>query len=416
MNTEAYRLYRIDGIGRRSIFRMRENWIKHTGADPSGFPAALFAMPDRELKAFCCETFPVESDRPEQEQIGRASKIFRLLCAERREVPVQGGMAADIPPRGMPDAAVSVREAHGAGVSGCRFCCFDDPGFPARLKDIPEPPYGLFVRGQLPEPGRPSCAIVGARMCSAYGKEQAEQFASALSAAGVNIISGMARGIDGIAQHAAVRRGGHSYAVLGCGADVCYPEENRGLYSALQESGGIISEYLPGTPASARLFPQRNRIISGLSDLVLVIEARERSGTLITVDAALEQGREIYALPGRVSDSLSRGANRLIRQGAGIATCPDDILEALFGIAHTAEDSMAGREELTLMSLQEPEKTLYEILGEKDQCDLQYLADRYEEIHHRGLTNGDLMKYMMQMLMKGLAEEPGIGIFCRKNS
>jgi DNA protecting protein DprA len=391
MNSEAYRLYRIDGIGKRSIFRMRENWIKHTGADPSGFPAALFAMPDKELKAFCSETFPVESDRPEQEQISRASKIFRLLCAARRE-------------------------DDGTEDSSCRFCYFDDPEFPARLKEIPEPPYGLFVRGHFPEPGRPSCAIVGARMCSAYGKEQAEQFASALSAAGVNIISGMARGIDGIAQHAAVRRGGHSYAVLGCGADVCYPEENRGLYSALQESGGIISEYLPGTPASARLFPQRNRIISGLSDLVLVIEARERSGTLITVDAALEQGREIYALPGRVSDSLSRGANRLIRQGAGIATCPDDILEALFGIAHTAEDSMAGREELALMSLQEPEKTLYEILGEKDQCDLQFLADRYEEIHHRRLTNGDLMKYMMQMLMKELAEEPGIGIFCRKNS
>jgi DNA processing protein len=147
----------------------------------------------------------------------------------------------------------------------------------------------------------------------------------------------MARGIDGIAQKAALDAGGKSYAVLGCGVDICYPEENRDLYERLQQQGGILSEYPPGMQPIAKLFPPRNRIISGLSDLVLVIEARKRSGTLITVDMALEQGREVYALPGRVSDALSDGCNRLIRQGAGPATCPEDILEFFFGTGSEEE-------------------------------------------------------------------------------
>jgi predicted Rossmann fold nucleotide-binding protein DprA/Smf involved in DNA uptake len=153
----------------------------------------------------------------------------------------------------------------------------------------------------------------------------------------------MARGIDGIAQKAALDAGGKSFAVLGCGVDICYPEENRELYERLQQEGGVLSEYSPGVQPVAKLFPPRNRIISGLSDLVLVIEARKKSGTLITVDMALEQGREVYALPGRVSDALSDGCNRLIRQGAGPATCPQDILEYFFG-AGNEEDRVAERD------------------------------------------------------------------------
>ena len=183
----------------------------------------------------------------------------------------------------------------------------------------------------------PAAAIIGARLASGYGREQARRFARRLASRGITIISGMARGIDGIAQKAALDAGGRSYAVLGCGVDICYPEENRELYDRLLQEGGIISEYPPGTYPEARLFPQRNRIISGLSDLVLVIEARKKSGTLITVDMALEQGREVYALPGRVSDALSDGCNRLIRQGAGPATCPEDILEFFFGTGSEEE-------------------------------------------------------------------------------
>lgn len=178
---------------------------------------------------------------------------------------------------------------------GIRFLPVSDPEYPARLKEIPDAPQGIYVRGGLPEEGTPSVAVIGARMCSEYGKQSARYFASALAAAGVQVVSGLARGIDGISQEAALDCGGRTYAVLGCGVDVCYPAENGRLFDRIPARGGIVSEYPPGTLPQARLFPPRNRIISGLSDLILVVEAREKSGTLITVDMALEQGREVFA-------------------------------------------------------------------------------------------------------------------------
>ncbi len=205
----------------------------------------------------------------------------------------------------------------------------DDPDFPIRLRTIPDPPAVLYVLGQLPEEKCPSVAIIGARACSEYGRAAARRFAGALAAAGVNVISGLARGIDGIGQAAALDHGGRTYAVMGCGVDVCYPEENRGLYDRIPIRGGILSESPPGTLPVAGLFPQRNRIISGLADVVLVIEARERSGTLITVDMALEQGKEVAVLPGRITDRLSFGCNQLARQGAALALDPSDILRML---------------------------------------------------------------------------------------
>lgn len=155
------------------------------------------------------------------------------------------------------------------------------------------------------------------------------QFAEALAAAGVQIISGMARGIDGAGQRGALDAGGTSYAVLGCGSDICYPREHIGLYMDLQEKGGIISEQPVGTPPLKNYFPARNRIISGLSDIVLVIEAKNKSGSLITADMALEQGKDVYALPGPVNSLLSRGCHELIKQGAGILISPEDLLEDL---------------------------------------------------------------------------------------
>ena len=212
---------------------------------------------------------------------------------------------------------------------GIRFLPVSDPEYPARLQEIPDAPQGIYVRGGLPEEGTPSVAVIGARMCSEYGKQAARYFASALAAAGVQVVSGLARGIDGISQEAALDCGGRTYAVLGCGVDVCYPAENGRLFDRIPARGGIVSEYPPGTLPQARLFPPRNRIISGLSDLILVVEAREKSGTLITVDMALEQGREVFAIPGRVTDALSSGCNTLIRQGAGVAISPSALLEEL---------------------------------------------------------------------------------------
>lgn len=156
---------------------------------------------------------------------------------------------------------------------------------------------------------------------------------------GIGIVSGMARGADGIAQRAALSAGGYSVAVLGCGVDICYPEENRPLYEKLWDNGCILSEYPPGTLPHSRLFPPRNRIISALSDLVLVIEAREKSGTLITVDMALEQGKDVFAVPGRITDTCSRGCNRLIGNGAGIAVSVAQLLQELQGsVPHAGRD------------------------------------------------------------------------------
>lgn len=212
---------------------------------------------------------------------------------------------------------------------GIDFIPYTSPEYPERLRKIPDPPFGLYVKGKLPAEHKPSVAIIGARACSEYGKCVAEHFGKQLGAAGIQIISGMARGIDGIAQRGAIEGGGETYAVLGCGADICYPEENRQLYRDLPEYGGIISEYLPGTEARSALFPPRNRIISGLADLLLVVEARKRSGTYITVMQALEQGKEVFAVPGRIIDTLSEGCNYLLTQGAGVAMTPEVIIEEL---------------------------------------------------------------------------------------
>ncbi|HKL85231.1 MAG TPA: DNA-processing protein DprA [Treponemataceae bacterium] len=205
----------------------------------------------------------------------------------------------------------------------------EHPQFPVKLKEIPNPPYGIYVKGTLPEEHKPAIAIIGARLCSDYGRYMARQFGMFLAAAGVPVISGLASGIDGISQKAAIEAGGKTYGVLGCGVDICYPQENRAIYNEMDKRGGIISEFIPGTLPKPGHFPMRNRIISGLADLILVIEAKEKSGTLITVDMALEQGREVFALPGRVTDAVSSGCNNLIRQGAGIALSPQQLLQEL---------------------------------------------------------------------------------------
>ena len=206
--------------------------------------------------------------------------------------------------------------------------------YPEKLKYITDPPYALYVLGQLPDEKRKSAAIVGARNCTAYGEQMALQYGKSLAEAGIQIISGMARGIDGAGQRGALnsswaKESGVTYAVLGCGPDICYPMQNRDLYQNLLKNGGVLSEYPPGSSPLPFHFPMRNRIISGLSDLVIVIEAREKSGSLITADQALEQGRDVMVLPGRAGDALSAGCNRLIDQGAGIFLSTDQILERL---------------------------------------------------------------------------------------
>ena len=204
-----------------------------------------------------------------------------------------------------------------------------NPAFPKRLAGICNPPNGIFYKGSLPQDNVPAVAIIGSRGCSAYGREMALRFGRGLADAGVDVISGMAAGIDGYAHRGALNGGGDTYAVLGCGVDICYPRENRDIYLRIAEQGGILSEYYPGSHPLSVNFPRRNRIISALSDAILVVEAREKSGTLITVDMGLEQGRDIYAIPGRIGDAVSVGCNRLIRNGARLVTDPEDVLAEL---------------------------------------------------------------------------------------
>ena len=202
-------------------------------------------------------------------------------------------------------------------------------GYPERLCYIPDAPQKLYYEGELPGNNVHSVAIIGARECTEYGRSMARIFAEALAKKGVYIISGMATGIDGIAQRSALEAGGKSFGVLGCGTDICYPRSNQGLYEDLKKKGGLISEYLPGTLPKRENFPRRNRLISGLADIVLVIEAKEKSGTGITVNTALEQGKDVFAVPGRVGDAMSAGCNRMISEGAGIALSPDILLQEL---------------------------------------------------------------------------------------
>ncbi len=201
--------------------------------------------------------------------------------------------------------------------------------YPEKLIHISDPPCTLYMKGHLPDPWKLSVSIVGARKCTPYGEKLAMVYGEALADAGAQIISGLALGIDGAGQRGALNAGGETFGVLGCGVDICYPREHIGLYMDVQKQGGIISELPMGARPLSCNFPRRNRIISGLSDVVLIIEAKEKSGSLITADQALEQGRDVYALPGPVDSPLSRGCHLLIKQGAGILLSPKELIEEL---------------------------------------------------------------------------------------
>lgn len=288
-----------------------------------------------------------------------------------------------------------------------------EPQFPERLSRIPDKPYALYYAGKLPQEEKKAVALIGARDCTPYGRYMAEQFGAAFAKAGVQVISGMARGIDGMGQNAALREGGYSMGVLGCGVDLCYPRENRELYEALLAVGGVCSEYPPGTEPRAMLFPPRNRIISGLCDAVLVVEAREKSGTLITVDMALEQGREVYALPGRATDPLSGGCNRLIRQGAGLVSSPEELLEELTGERGVPKGNGQKKAvQETLVFLEGVQGELWKIL-DFNPLPAQELQRRYEEKYGKTIALPVLFKELLELCAGGHAGQVGGGYFMR---
>lgn len=190
--------------------------------------------------------------------------------------------------------------------------------YPEKLSQINDSPPVLYCKGKAEILNKPSVAVIGARGCSNYGSLMAKELGQQLANMGIVVVSGMARGVDSICQSSCLEQGGESIGVLGSGVEVCYPPEQERLYQELQIKGALVSENLPYTKPAPGLFPLRNRIISGLADLIVVVEAREKSGTLITVDMALEQGKEVYAIPGRITDPVSKGCNQLLKQGAGM--------------------------------------------------------------------------------------------------
>lgn len=290
---------------------------------------------------------------------------------------------------------------------GISLAVMGEEDYPPKLAAVPDAPCGLYYVGKLPRSDWKAIAVIGARNCSEYGKAMARRFGESLAEAGVQIVSGMARGVDGIGQQAALDAGGYSLGVLGCGVDVCYPPENKPLYEQLIARGGLCSEYPPGIEPRAVLFPPRNRIISGLCDGVLVVEARERSGTLITVDMALEQGREVYALPGRVTDPLSRGCNRLIRQGASLVESPEELLQEL-GIGGVAAPGEKGKE----IVLSGARGRLMELLDYQP-LPLETLRERYLSSYGDSLTISELCYELLQLCADGYADQVG-GFYVRK--
>jgi len=212
---------------------------------------------------------------------------------------------------------------------GIQVLTWEDDGYPSRLREIDQPPPVLYVRGELLPEDDFAVAIVGTRRITPYGRQVTEEISAFLASQGLTIVSGLARGVDGVAHQAALRAGGRTIAVLGSGVDQVYPPEHRGLAEQIIEHGALLSDYPPGTPPEASNFPPRNRIISGLSQAVIVTEAGENSGALLTAGFAAQQGREVFAIPGSIFASQSRGCNRLIQQGAQLLLDAADLIPAL---------------------------------------------------------------------------------------
>lgn len=272
-----------------------------------------------------------------------------------------------------------------------------DDLYPSRLRSIPDPPPVLFVRGDATALQRRGVAIVGSRNHTRYGAEVAARLADEVVRAGAVVVSGMALGLDAVAQGAAIDAGGCTIGVLGTGADIAYPQQNRQLFARTLANGALLTEHAPGDRGHHGAFPRRNRLISGLSEVLVVVEAAEASGTLITVGCALEQGRDVYAVPGPITSPTSRGTNRLIRDGAIPILEPDDLFRALGG----AGGRPATATSTPPCTLSPDEARVFEGLGnEPRHIDELALAT--------GLPIGTLLGTLLGLEIGGIAEQlPG---------
>lgn len=289
-----------------------------------------------------------------------------------------------------------------AAARGLTSLVWSEPGYPPSLAAIIDPPPAIWTRGSLVAFERPAVAIVGSRTASPYALEVAGRLAADVAARGFCVVSGLARGVDSAAHRGALSVGGNTIAVLGCAADVIYPAEHGPLAQDIQAHGLVMSELVPGTPPLPHFFPQRNRLISGLSLAVVVVEAGEHSGSLITARCALEQGRDVLAVPGNVLSARNRGGHMLLRDGAKIVETADDIFEEL-GIG-TAVQGGRGASLAPSAALLEP-LLAHLPLGE---------AINLDEISERsGLSTARLLPRLLELELQGLVRRAGAGRFVR---
>jgi DNA processing protein len=289
-----------------------------------------------------------------------------------------------------------------AAARGLTSLVWSEPGYPPPLSVIIDPPPAIWTRGSLAAFERPAVAIVGSRAASPYALEVAGRLAADVAARGFSVVSGLARGVDSAAHRGALSVGGITIAVLGSAADVIYPAEHGSLAQDIQAEGLVMSELVPGTPPLPHFFPQRNRLISGLSLAVVVVEAGEQSGSLITARCALEQGRDVLAVPGNVLNARNRGGHMLLRDGAKIVETADDILEEL-GIGTTVH---GGREAPVASSAGLLEPLLAHLpLGEA--IDLDAISER------SGLSTARLLPRLLELELQGLVRRAGAGRFVR---
>ncbi|HXE96805.1 MAG TPA: DNA-processing protein DprA [Dongiaceae bacterium] len=265
--------------------------------------------------------------------------------------------------------------------------------YPKSLFEIPDPPPFLYIRGEL-RSSELSIAIVGSRRATSYGLMTTGKLAGELAGHGICVVSGMARGVDTAAHKGALQAGGRSIGVLGCGVDNIYPPENRSLFEEMAHKGCLVSEFPLGTLPLAENFPRRNRIISGLSSGVLVVEAAEKSGSLITAQYALEHGRDVFAVPGNILNATSRGSNRLIKQGAKLVDCVEDILEELPGGASVSAGTPLFHSSPRTFALTPKEATIYELLA-RSPLHIDDIISQTE------LTAGEVSSMLLHLELKG---------------
>jgi len=321
--------------------------------------------------------------------------ILRSHCVDGRRLRTRAA-AWTSPEWVMQQAQAAAGRAEACGLVGLTI---DDESYPPRLKAIIDPPPVLWVSGQVAALATASVAIVGSRAGSAYALSVAERLAGDLAARGIAVVSGLARGVDSAAHRGAVAAGGVTVGVLGCGADIVYPPEHVALAAEITTRGAVVSELVPGTVPKPAFFPRRNRIISGLARAVVVVEAGEKSGSLITARCALDQGRDVLAVPGNILSGRNRGGHSLLRDGARLVETADDVVEEL-GLERMEKNAQAGTGHFST-------DPVLAVLPPGESADLEQISERSR------LSVPELLPRLLELEMAGsVRREPG-GRFVR---